>query len=87
MSGGEGGALRFGVEVSDGGGAKSYEVTMGLQTHKGAPFNAADPVRCIEACFRFLLDREPKESIMSRFDVTVIRRYFPEFDAKLEGYM
>ena len=29
------------------------------------------PERCLEAAFRFLLDREPKESILRRFDVTV----------------
>jgi len=34
------------------------------------------PERCIEAAFEFLLDREPKESILRRFDVTVISRYF-----------
>ena len=28
------------------------------------------PERCLEAAFRFLLDREPKESILRRFDVT-----------------
>jgi hypothetical protein len=35
------------------------------------------PERCLEAAFRFLLDREPKESILRRFDVTAISRYFP----------
>jgi hypothetical protein len=34
------------------------------------------PERCIEAAFEFLLDREPEESILRRFDVTVISRYF-----------
>ena len=29
------------------------------------------PERCLEAAFRFMLDREPKESILRRFDVTV----------------
>jgi hypothetical protein len=38
------------------------------------------PERCLEATFRFLLDREPKESILGRFDATVISRYFPEFE-------
>ena len=28
--------------------------------------------RCLEAAFRFLLDREPKESILGQFDVKVI---------------
>ena len=37
------------------------------------------PERCLEAAFRFLLDREPKESILSRFAVTVIA-LFPEFE-------
>jgi hypothetical protein len=41
----------------------------------------------IDAAFRFLLDREPKESILSRFDVSVISRYFPEFETKLSNYL
>ena len=36
---------------------------------------------------RFLLDREPKESILGRFDVTVISRYFPEFERELPHYL
>jgi hypothetical protein len=27
-----------------------------------------------------LLEREPKEAILRRFDVSVIGRYFPEFE-------
>jgi len=33
------------------------------------------------------LDREPKESILSRFDVTVISRYFPNFREELPKYI
>ena len=36
---------------------------------------------------RFLLDREPKESILSAFDMRVIRRYFPDFDDAFPGYL
>lgn len=43
--------------------------------------------RAIEAAFRFLLDREPKESILTRFDLSVIARYFPEFERELAGYL
>jgi hypothetical protein len=39
------------------------------------------PERCLEAAF--LLDREPKESILGRFDAAVISRYFPEFEREL----
>jgi hypothetical protein len=45
------------------------------------------PERCPEAAFRFLLDREPKESILRRFDVTEILRYFPEFEREIPHYL
>ena len=35
----------------------------------------------------FLLDREPKESILEHFDVTVISRYFREFERELPSYL
>jgi hypothetical protein len=46
-----------------------------------------EPSHCVEAAMRFLLDREPKESILSAFDMRVIRRYFPEFDDVFPGYL
>lgn len=30
--------------------------------------------------FEFLLQREPPSSILRRFDLSVIQRYFPEYD-------
>ena len=47
----------------------------------------AEPSRCVEAVMRFLLDREPKESILSAFDTGVVRRYFPEFDDAFPRYL
>jgi len=44
------------------------------------------PEEVIEASFRFLLDREAKEQILERFDVAVIGRYFPEFEAEIGEY-
>ena len=32
---------------------------------------------------RFLLEREPKESILSRFDLPIISRYFPEYEEEI----
>jgi len=45
------------------------------------------PERCLEAAFLFLLDREPKESILRRFDVTEISRHFPEFEREMPRYL
>ena len=33
--------------------------------------------------FQFLLEREPNTSILKEFDVSVINRYFPEFEAEM----
>jgi hypothetical protein len=30
--------------------------------------------------FRFLLEREPNTSILKEFDLSIINRYFPEFE-------
>jgi len=33
--------------------------------------------------FQFLLEREPNTAILQEFDVAVINRYFPEFEAAM----
>lgn len=35
----------------------------------------------VSRSFDFLLQREPASSILRRFDLSVIQRYFPEYDA------
>jgi len=37
----------------------------------------------IKKSFKFLLEREPKESILSRFNLRVINQYFPEFEEEI----
>jgi hypothetical protein len=37
------------------------------------------PERLLEASFEFLLQREPATSILSRFALSVIERYFPDY--------
>ena len=37
------------------------------------------PEALVEASFRFLLEREPKEQILATFDLGQITRYFPSF--------
>jgi hypothetical protein len=36
--------------------------------------------RLVERSFQFLLEREPPSAILSRFELSVIPRYFPEYD-------
>jgi hypothetical protein len=44
---------------------------------------ASDPVNLVDASFAFLLEREPKESILRDFDLIVIGRYFPEYEREI----
>ncbi len=47
----------------------------------------AGDVRTTGPAFRFLHDRAPKESILGRFDLTVIAPYFPKFEPELRRYL
>jgi hypothetical protein len=84
---GEGDPLEFEVVVRMGHGETRHHVTMTRDTCERLTAGTHSPERCIEAAFQFLLDREPKESILRRFDVTVISNYFPEFERELPRYL
>ena len=47
----------------------------------GGPWVTAD--RLVEASFGFLLEREPRQSILSEFDLPLIGRYFPEYEGEI----
>jgi hypothetical protein len=38
----------------------------------------------VRRSFEFLLERESKESILSRFDLSLISRYFPEYEQEIK---
>ena len=82
---GDGDPMRFEVAITDGT-ATCHEVTVSARDF-GRLAQGRTPDRMIQAVFRFLLDREPKESILRGFDVSVIGRYFPEFEQKLREYL
>lgn len=78
--------MTFAVTVNEEGGETRHAVTLARADYQRLSAGAA-PDRVIDAAFRFLLDREPKEAILAAFDITVIARYFPEFERQLSGYL
>ena len=44
---------------------------------------ATDPEELVRDSFAFLLEREPRESILRSFELPVIGRYFPEWEAEI----
>jgi len=78
--------LLFEVVVAEASGTSRHRVTLARADAERLA-GARAPERLIEAAFRFLIDREPKESILARFDLSVIARYFPEFERELPRYL
>ena len=71
---------RYVVEVVEGASRTRHEVTAeeaDVRRYAGSASVSAE--RLIEVSFEFLLEREPKESILRAFELPVIERYFPEY--------
>jgi hypothetical protein len=68
------GAFRVTVD-----GASTHDVRVPDDYVERLGLAAVDRVSLVRASFEFLLEREPKESIMRSFDLPVIERYFPEY--------
>lgn len=67
------------VRVGSGGGATEHDVAVSsVELERLAP-GAVEPKPLVEESFRFLLAREPKESILRRFSLGDIERYFAEY--------
>ena len=75
----EGDGYRCEVEVSDASGTSHHLVRVSRKDldrwQRGR--SAGELVR---DSFHFLLERESKASILREFDLSVIQRYFPEYD-------
>ena len=71
------------VTVREGASATSHRVTLRRADYQRLTGGAVPPEELVHASFRFLLEREPKESILRQFDLPVIVRYFPEYEAEI----
>jgi len=69
------------VMVGAGAGATRHQVRVDRDDLRRLAPGAADPAPLVRAAFAFLLEREPKESILRAFDLAVIGRYFPGWEA------
>ena len=74
----------YDVTVADGRGSTTHEVTVWpSDIARYAP--DATPEELLKASFEFLLEREPKESILRRFELPIIERYFPDYPVRIAG--
>ena len=71
------------VDVVEGGSSTIHRVTVATADLERLDPDAKDPRDLVRRSFTFLLEREPKESILREFDLTVIGRYFPDWEHQL----
>jgi hypothetical protein len=73
------------VTVEEGGSRSRHSVTLRKDYCDRLTAGKISPEELIRRSFEFLLQREPKESILSSFDLPVIQRYFPEYEERIRG--
>ena len=77
-------ASHFRVRVIDAGSESTHQVTLDPKDRAKLAGATAEPEELIRKSFEFLLEREPKESILGGFDLSVIGRYFPEYEREIK---
>jgi hypothetical protein len=73
----------FEVVVREGKGETHHQVTLGEADLQRFGGGGVEPAALIRESFRFLLERESKETILASFDLSVIARYFPEYPREI----
>jgi len=77
------GEEEFQIRVTEGKSETSHRVTLKRVDHDRIAGGKVEPAELVRRSFEFLLENEPKESILTRFDLTVISRYFPDFEREI----
>ena len=75
------------VSVRDASGETRHDVTVSAADAEdlGVAHDARHVQRVVEEAFDFLLEREPKTSILRSFDLSVIEQYFPDFEHEIRS--
>jgi hypothetical protein len=73
------------VTVGDDAAATRHEVTVVADVLQRLSPQDDEPTAVVRASFEFLLEREPRESILRSFHLPVIGQYFPNWEAALRG--
>jgi hypothetical protein len=73
----------FRVRVTEGASETTHRVTVKPADYQRLAEGKVGPAELVRRSFEFLLENEPKESILARFDLSVIMRYFPQFEREI----
>ncbi|OGY26031.1 MAG: hypothetical protein A2Z24_02845 [Candidatus Woykebacteria bacterium RBG_16_44_10] len=77
---------QFVIEVRGDDGIKTtHQVTLHKDLYIRLTGGLKSPEELVRASFQFLLDKEPKESILQSFDLSQIQRFFPEYEVVISS--
>jgi len=65
--------------IVEGNTTTTHRVTVTPSYYQKLTNNQVTPEMLVETSFKFLLERESNTSILRRFDLQIIERYFPEY--------
>ncbi len=74
------------VIVREGGTKTVHRVQLSADDYRDLTGGKVPREKLVEKSFEFLLEREPKESILRTFNLSVISRYFPEYKSGINDY-
>jgi hypothetical protein len=78
-------AGEFQVRVSEGATETAHQVTVSAADYnRYAGASGVTQQELVRRSFEFLLEHEPKESILGRFQLNIISRYFPQFEKEIQ---
>lgn len=75
----------FIVKVKEEGTSRKYTVSLDDDYYQDLTGGKITREELIKNSFEFLLEREPKESILAKFNLTIISHYFPEFEERIKS--
>ena len=64
----------------------THTVSLSDEVHKNLNNNKVTKEELLDFSIKFLLDREPNTSILSSFELTVISRYFSDYERSVEKW-
>ena len=73
--------------IVEGSTTTTHRVTVTHSYYQKLTNNRVTPEVLVETSFKFLLERESNTSILPRFDLPVIERYFPEYEEALKDML
>jgi hypothetical protein len=80
-------AFLFDVDVIESNSKTSHRVEVNKSDYERLTGGKVTPEKLVEKSFIFLLQREPKESILREFNLRKISYYFPEYEKEIKVYL